>query len=513
MVLNTSEYLAFSDERSKLNNWEEIHEFRDRLNSFSKEYHKQIITENLGIMPFIEYNDIDTIDYSPFIIIRTDVDSINTETLLAFAESDNIVNVSLAYEEQPKPDVSWTNTLKELNAYEIVNNETYTGVGVRVGIYESGGICDVTHVNLLDKDITVRDSSKPITSHATNVASILTAIAPDAKYYVSDVNQYGIQWFIDQSCDIVNCSFGYYNNIGPDASGNYTNGVKEYRNDIDGIYDYQIVAHFITVVKSAGNYNYNQKSSSYNPDNRITSPGYAYNVITVGGVKRTWSWFQYHLEYDDGASFLSSTPKVKPNVSAIFTVSIPNIGSGSGTSYATPQVTGCVALLEEHNPRYAIYPERVISVLTSTAQKTHDYNADVGNFDSRVGAGVIDLQRMVNSNLFRNLNNMDGTAQTELSSNNIVLQNGAELQVGLAWLANAINASSSGYSISNVYVTDYDLRIYSPSGALVSSALISSNVELVRLTATETGTYRIVVYQWGAINPNVTEDWISLTYN
>lgn len=61
------------------------------------------------------------------------------------------------------------------------------------------------------------------------------------------------------------------------------------------------------------------------------------------------------------------------------------------------------------------------------------------------------------------------------------------------------------------YVTDYDLRIYDPSGDLVSSTLTSSNVELVRLTAEETGTYRIVLYQWGSLNENVDGDWISLT--
>lgn len=512
--MDTNEYKAFSNERGELDEWDEIHEFRERLNSFSKEYHEQIISENLDFIADLEYNAIETIEYSPFVILKVDSDKVDVETLLAFANCENIVNVSLANEEQPESDVSWNNTLKELNAYEIVNDETYTGLGVRVGIYESGGICDVTHENLSDKDITIRDSSQPVTSHATNVASILATIAPDAEFYVSDVDQIGIQWFIEEACDIVNCSFGYYNNSDPEEDGVYTNGVKEYRKDIDGVYDYQIAAHFITVVKSAGNYNNNERSSSYNPENRITSPGYAYNVITVGGVKRTWAWFQYHLEYDDGASYLSSTPRVKPNISAIYTVSIPNIGSGSGTSYATPQVAGCIALLEDSNPRgYGLYPERVLSVITSTAQQTRDYDADVGNFDSRVGAGVIDLQRMIDSDLYVSEHNTDGSQKTELLSVEMSLQEGADLQVGLAWLVTAINTSSTDISISDVYVTDYDLRIYAPSGTLVSSTLVYSNVELVRLTAEETGTYRIVVYQWGSINENVEGDWISLTIN
>lgn len=512
--MDTAEYKAFSIERDELDSWDQIHEFRERLNSFSKDYHKNLVNQNIDSLASLEYNDIEPIEYSPFVIIRVDSDKVDADALLDFAESENIVNVSLANEEQPESDVFWNNTLKELNAYEIVENETYTGFGVRIGIYESGGICDVTHRNLANKDITVRDSTKEVTSHATKVASILATIAPDAEYYVSDVDRIGIQWFIDEACDIVNCSFGYYNNFDPEEDGIYTNGVKEYRKDIDGVYDYQILAHFITVVKSAGNYNNNETSEKYNPENRITSPGYAYNVITVGGVKRTLSWFEYQLEYDDGASYLSSIPKVKPNVSAIFTVSIPNIGSDSGTSYATPQVAGCIALLEESNPRgYGVYPERILSVLTSTAQKTSDYNADVGNFDSRVGAGVIDLQRMIDSEFFVNEHNTDGVQNSELLSVEKYVQAGTELQVGLAWLVTAVNTSTTGINISEVYVTDYDLRIYAPSGALVSSGLTSSNVELVRLTATETGTYRIVLYQWGAINVNNEGDWISLTIN
>ena len=87
------------------------------------------------------------------------------------------------------------------------------------------------------------------------------------------MDRIGIQWFIDNACDIVNCSFGYYNNGTPDADGSYSDGVKQYRNDIDGVYDYQILAHFITVVKSAGNYNDNPIYSSYNTGNKAASPG------------------------------------------------------------------------------------------------------------------------------------------------------------------------------------------------------------------------------------------------
>ena len=511
--MSTSEYKSFAKERDNLDSIEEIRDFRERLNSFSKEYHNIIASENLALLNDLDYNSVEYIEYSPYVIVNVDADKVDASDLLLVAESEDIVSISVACEEQPEADVAWNTTLNELNAYDIVNDGTYTGDGIRVGIYESGGICDVDHVNLSDKNITLRDATKTETPHATNVASILATIAPDAEFYVSDVDRIGIQWFIDMGCDIVNCSFGYYNNGDPDEDGNYSDGIKQYRNDIDGVYDYQILAHFITVVKSAGNYNNNQKSSSYNPQNKVTSPGYAYNVITVGGVQRTNSSSGYYLEHDDGASYVTSPIRAKPNVSAIFTVTIPNVGSGSGTSYATPQVAGCIALLEESDVNYVAYPERVMSVLMSTAQKTNDYTEDVGRFNDNVGAGVIDLQRAIDSDLHYRKCNVNGTSRSEVKRITVTMNEGDELQVGLAWLVTAVNTSTTGHNISEILITDYDLRVYTPSGSLRSSALSHSNVEMLRLTAEESGTYTIVLYQFGSIADGNEGDWLSLTYN
>lgn len=510
---STSEYKSFASERENLDSIEEVREFRQRLNSYSKEYHNSLASANIQLLSGLEYNSVEYIDYSPYVIVNIDANKVDVDDLILMAESDSVVSVSLACEEQPESEVAWDTTLQELGAYNIVTNGTYTGEGIRIGIYESGGICDDTHINLADKNITYRNDSLNATAHATNVASILTAIAPDAEYYVSDVDRMGIQWFIDNACDIVNCSFGYYNNGTADADGNYSDGVKQYRNDIDGVYDYQIRAHFITVVKSAGNYNNYPQSSSYNPQNKVTSPGYAYNVITVGGVQRSYSSSGYYLEHDNRASYVTDPIRAKPNISAIYTVTIPNVGSGSGTSYASPQVAGCVALLAESDANYITYPERVLSVLMSTAKKTNDYSENVGKFSESVGAGVVDLQRMVDSHLFFKKFNSSKTSKSEVTRITVSMTEGDELQVGLAWLVNAVNTSESAISISEVLITDYDLRVYLPSGTLVSSALSHSNVEMLRVTAGESGVYTIVLYQYGSMADGNDGDWLSLTYN
>lgn len=506
--MSTPEYKAFEKERDEVNTIDEVHEFRERLNSFSKEYHNALVAKNISLLSELDYHSIEHIGYSPFVVVNIEANKVTADTLLLTAESEEIVSISVAGQEQPEETASWNDTLKGINAYDIVNNGTRTGKGIRIGIYESEGICDVSHVNLSNKNITLKDPTEVKDIHATQVASILATIAPDAIFYASKVkkSEIGIQWFVEMGCDIVNCSFGYPLNS------------VEYRLDVDGVYDYQVLAHFITVVVAAGNFISDPYALLYNPDRRVLSPGHAYNVITVGGVNRVFSPVSgYRVEYDSGASFFSVTPHVKPNVAAFHEVKIPNMDIDRGTSFAAPQVAGCIALLEEDDALLCLCPERVLSLVTSTAQKTDDYGEDIGYFSDKVGAGVLDLQRMIEGN---NSNNQyykvvtaTGSGTSEIVSIDVNLQKGEKLQVGLAWLATAVNSSNAGVSISDVRVTDYNLRIYTPSGATVSSALTYSNVELIRLTASVSGNYRIIISRTGTIAGGTKGDRLSLTYN
>ena len=503
--METEKYIEYSEQRENLKTSEDVLAFREGLNSYSKEYHEELIEECLDELEVLEYSEIEAIGYSPFVTLKVDATDLDVEALVYLSECENIENISVEYEPVPETEASWTNTLKGIEAYDIVTDGTYTGEGVRIGIYESGGVCDITHTNLVDKDITLRNSSTATTSHATNVASILSLIAPEAEYYVSDVNQIGIAWFIEQNCDIVNCSFGYSNNT-KNSDGTYTEGTRSYKYSIDAVYDYQIRAHFITVCKSAGNKNTNNTSSSYNPDAKVTSPGYAYNVITVGGANRTYTDSAYRWTHASGACYACTSPRVKPNVVAGYTVSIPNVGTGSGTSYASPQVAGCIALLLDKNSAYSAYPERVLSVITSTAQKTYDYSATIGDFDNKVGAGLVSLEGMLNSSIYQNKSNTNTTAKTNVISKSVYLSAGTEVQIGLGWLVTV------DLDEEEVYVTDYDLRIYDSSGNLVKSTyLTNTNIEVLRTTITSSGTYTIVAYQYGTMDDNVSRDWMSLT--
>lgn len=130
-----------------------------------------------------------------------------------------------------------------------------------------------------------------------------------------------------------------------------------------------------------------------------------------------------------------------------------------------------------------------------------------------MGAGVIDLQRMLDSNLYYRASNTNGSSGSEIASVTVSLREGQTLQAGLGWLVTAVNSSSTEINITSVIVTDYDLWIYSPSGTVFTSSCSNSNVELVRLTAEEFGNYRIVLRQYGELDEIIDGEWIFITYN
>ncbi len=512
----TKEYQDFQKCRENIKSSEEILLFREQLNSFSKEYHNSLIKENIDKLTILDYSSIEVIDYSPYVQISIKPDNVCLTSIVELCEDSSIESISLAYEAEAEAEEStWATALQSINAASIVNNGTYTGDGVRIGVYESGGVCDTSNVNLADKSITIRDSSVGTSPHATYVVSILTQIAPNADYFVSNVNELGISWFIEQRCDIVNCSFGYYNNTYNASTHTFTDGTKSYRNDIDGVYDYQVKAHFITVCKSAGNYNSNNTSSSYNPNNKISSPGYAYNVITVGGVEQASTGGNRWVHHS-GASYVCDTPKVKPNVSAQYSVYIPNIGVKNGTSYSSPLVAGAIALLMEHDSSFKGDPVKCMSIITCTANRTFDYLATIGNFDNKVGAGTIDLEQMINLDDIVQRNNTSGLAGTNAITKTVYLSAGQTLYASIAWDATAVNSAttSGSISISGVYLTNYDLRILDPyNNVVTTSSLSPSNVEKINMTITVSGTYTIVVYQNSPLSSYINQDHIVLSYS
>ncbi len=511
--MNTAVFKALSTQIDSLTTSDEVLEFRKALNAFSEKYHSAIIKQNMGTLSEIDYTSLEEIKFSPFVVLKMNPEDLTSENLETLCDSASIENISLSYElvsdSDEDPDASWGNVLAAVEAQEIVTTNQYAGAGIRIGVYESGGICDVNHTNLAGKNIVVRDPNSEISKHATSVTSIIALMAPFAVIYVSKTSgTAGFSWFIENYCDVVNCSFSTYNNVKDGDTGIYTKGVRGYRYDIDAIYDYQIRAHLITVCKSAGNKNDDNTESDFNPDAEVVSPGYACNVITVGGVNSYTSSGEVCWTHANGACYDAGDSIIKPEISAPFAVAIPNDRTFSGTSAATPIVTASVAILMGCKPSYRFRPERVKSVLMSTAQKTYDYATTQGTFDKKVGAGIISLDDAIENYQHALCSNPPGaTGRIEVISREISLEAGTELQVGLSWLV-TVDVENQ-----KVYRGNYDVHLYNSSGSIVkNSDQERTNVDMFRYSVPTTGTYRLVVYQMSPMNRNVSEDRIALVY-
>lgn len=505
----TVEYKAFEKERETLKSISEIRAFRVRLNNFSKSYHKQLINDNIASLGSIDYESIKHIDYSPFVVLDTKVNNVKLDSLLSLAKCNNVMNISISEEceetqEAPPTEVpigggttssgnTWAAMLHDINAYDIVTNGTYTGDSIRIGIMEASNICDTTILGLSDKNITIRDQSVATGGHANKVTMIVAQIAPDAEYYVGKkVNGEWLEWYIDNYCDIVNYS-----------GGGSEEGYIDHR---DAVIDYQVSVHFITFIKSSGNRG--------TGDKKITSPGYAYNAITVGGVTTNNTG---NIVYHSSSSYLSSSPAVKPNVASKYTITnVLNYGSFSRTSCAAPQVTGCLALLMESNIKYVLYPERIQALIASTARETYDYSETVGFFDEKVGAGILDLERMINSSYEVCVYNESGESHAELASIDVYLNAGDEIQAAISWLID-VTGLENGYvndASTNLFINDYDLLIYNSRGVTeADSDLLDSNVEMFRFVAPTSGTYTIVIEQWSDLLDANENELIVLCYN
>lgn len=523
---NTDEYIELVNARSELESIEDIHKWREELNSFSELYHNDLIEQNISHIENLGYADYETIRYSPFVVLKMSTSEINIEDFSELIESEDVSHISFDYEPVPASEMTWNETLTTINARSIVNNGTYTGEGIRIGILEAGGICDTSHASLENIDITfnnfedLTEEQTDEDDHATNVTSILYSIAPEAEYFFNlTADTISLEWFIDNNCDIVNCSWGYSGAVRgteiDDGEFQYIASTSnEYEMDKDGLYDYQVQHHFITVVKSAGNVSTVDTSPSFNPNGLITNPGFAYNVITVGGID-----FQDDdssgISHHEGAAYISGSNSIKPNISAPYVVEIPGVGEERGTSYAAPQVAASIALLYQSRNQLMAYPEAAMAIVTASASETDDYDNDDEFIDERVGTGVIDVDEMIDIATNRTYDtelNEEGELD-EVFSISIDLDEGDILQVSSTWIVRV--SSDDDDAPTEIHFTDYDMVLLDPDGDSIESSMFGdkSNVEFIRYEIEEDGEYTMVVDIWGTFEfGDNDKDWLAIAY-
>jgi len=262
----------------------------------------------------------------------------------------------------------------------------------------------------------------------------------------------------------------------------------------DRFYDDYVLNNWVTVVKSAGNLGQG--------NGNVTSPGLAYNIITVGNYdhRDTNVWTDDVMSPSSSFRDPISTngDREKPEITApgtgiqSTTTTSPWIGNiGSGTSFAAPQVTGGAALLMQVEPALRVWPEGVKAILMAGALNNIEGATRLSEND---GAGGIDLfasYAMAEGSDYANWGghyySCSGIQLMDVATMNLTA--GERTRVAIAW------STSDDYAdYTNRPDADLDLRIIGPAGEWVtSSASYDNTYEIVEFTPTTSGVYSLKV--------------------
>jgi len=380
---------------------------------------------------------------------------------------------------------------------------TYSRDDIVIAIIDTG--IDNAHVDLNQGKVIgwtdyVNGRTQPYddNGHGTHVASIAAGtgagnpaykgVAPGAALvgvkvldstgsgYISDVN-YGIQWVIDNKAqygiEVMSMSLG----IAGSSDGT----------DSTSVLVNQAVQAGIIAVVAAGN----SGPAKYT----IGSPAAAELAITVGAMADVGAQGFYL------ASFSSRGPtkdgRIKPDLCGPgVSITAAKAGSGngyitySGTSMATPFVSGTVALML--NANHALTPTEVKNMLLTEAIDWGSSGADVED-----GYGRLDTYKAVQ------------TARGTTGSGGPVVPSHTFAQGSLSSTGDAnywsYTVTSPSYPVAITLIIpnwqsstnpDFDLYLYDPDGALTASSTGVSRQETIATSITKTGTYKVKAYSY-----------------
>jgi subtilisin family serine protease len=218
--------------------------------------------------------------------------------------------------------------------------------------------------------------------HGTHVAGIIGAnggkdlrgVAPKVKFLaVKALDRNGIGYTSDVIAAIEYC-------MDPDKNPNTDDGVDiinmslgalpwgDFSMAMDEAVDNATQAGILSVV-AAGN----DGVPSFNfpwsgPYRTISSPGTAVSALTVGACDSTYSVADFSSKGPDRIHFAIKPEVVAPGVGILSTVLNNKTATWSGTSMATPHVTGVAALLKQQHRNWS--PEQLKSAIVNSAKSS-----------------------------------------------------------------------------------------------------------------------------------------------
>jgi hypothetical protein len=384
---------------------------------------------------------------------------VTARQLRQFAERDKGLVVSIEPWVEEKNELASAMAATSVQSWAI--NQGHDGSGVGIYQREANGANCPSSANM-NSGLYTNVSGLSASAHANKVGNILATVAPAAHVYCDASDFMANPASRSPRPWIANHSWG------ADDSGAYTTRDRDFDT---GIYD-----DGWAIFKSAGNTSGN-----------ITSPGKAFNIVTVGNYNDATSSMAGSSAYIDPDSKAE-----KPEVAAPGSVST-SAGNCSGTSCAAPHAAAFAADLLGRYSWLRGQPARVKALMMAGATDNIEGSARLSDKD---GAGGIDY---LNSGYNGTNTIWWGGNSSHFDSNNIVTTTrrftaGQRYRVALAWLVPGSFAYAPASYHTHAYTLnmDLDLSIRSPSGTTVAGSYSWDNpFEIVDFIAPVTGTYTI----------------------
>jgi hypothetical protein len=477
-----------------------LHEYNnnDRIKDIRKEYKfsrlhaiknvtRATNTKFLNDYDIVAEDVIYSSNYTSTIIV-----TMTKTDILKIIEDERILGVSEYTNEIPENELLLS--VDQVNAgYGTVQNPGlknasqggYDGDGVTIGIIEAGsGRFDPDAPQLSDmvssgqlEFIEVEGVNETITDHATHVTNIIAGqsytysgntyegIATGAQVYQSGIADESdvytaFNQFIDLGVDVINCSLG-------SSSSSYTSFDQE----IDNL----IYTSKVLFVKSAGN--------SYET---VSSPGKAYNAITIGNAEtKSNSTTAESVPYDMRSSssyqvnsYLSNKPELVSPGTYICSVFDTEIHTSTGTSFSAPHVTGVVTQLIEkygssvNTNNYVTYfkGRLMLGAQASLVDDSSHRTGDSAIFYNHQGAGFLDATNSAKSiagwNKYVRLSTLSSIYYVYIFTPPMDFSIRAVL----------IFEKPENSQITSNYGNNLDLYLQSPGGTVFSSSTSSTNI-------------------------------------
>lgn len=465
-------------------------------NRFAQHY-KTTNTNTFNSLGLTNYKSVYTSVYTPFIECVYDYDYFfkNQRNILNTLESsEQIEKVYVLGEIKREPCLEYS--LDKIGAKQIYQSRQYSGYGVKIGILEAG-VIDVTHPFISGLNYVVLDQpnkEEEICEHTTQMASIIAGkigIAKDAMIYSAqafDTPDNEVDWLIENGVDIINCSYATSN-----ANGYY---------DSESAYmDYVVYTYGITVVACAGN------TGGY-----VTNPGLGNNVITVGSTNFSCTSVA-DFSANDTQELRTKPTVIAPGTSInLYAPELwDQVWFATGTSAATAFTTGIIALLMQEFSYLKRKPQRIKSILTTTATNLEGYT--IKGFNGLYlsqGAGMINYQN------FRDLpyskckeRDVIGDFSSDVPVFSTSVTEGApgvKIRLTVSWLGTGYEENTA-VSFNNQYI----VKIVDNNGNVFAEATCkNSTTVFIYYPMPSVADYHIKVYQIGV--RMVAKDRLAVSY-